>query len=335
MKQSSTKSKNKNFQGKDVKILKVKWSPNSNPKAKQVPCPQVEQSAQSEVVQAVNPAVEQVGANAVVQLATPSVEATAPISTDTSTVEQPDSTTGNPIVNPTAEQSANNNIEIAPQTNKATPQADVNHKFDQQGANKSKQTANSASAKKSNAKGVGARRFFTAVGVVVCAVLILLFACNLTLIVKSFITPDQIPGMFGIVPAYVLTDSMSPEINGGDLVFIREADAKDVSKDDVIAFWDPSEEQPIVVVHRVREVFIDDDFNISFFTKGDNNDGNDLIAVPADNLVGIYVGRLPYLGRAAMFMRTTAGLVVCISVPLLMLLGYELVRYLRKGKELN
>lgn len=183
----------------------------------------------------------------------------------------------------------------------------------------------------SNAKRKGGvfRQIATVVGIVVCVFLVLLLTCNLVLIVKSYVNKDNVPSVFGISPMYVLTGSMEPTINGGDLVFVKQVAAQDIALNDVIAFFDPTSDDDAVVVHRVQNIIVDEQGNIFFFTKGDFNNKGDSVGVPADSLVGQYVGRLPYMGRVAMFMQTTSGLIICVSVPLLLLIGFELIRILR------
>ena len=48
--------------------------------------------------------------------------------------------------------------------------------------------------------------------------------------------------------------------------------------------------------------------------------------VPEDNLIGIYQRRIPKVGNVAMFMQTTTGLIVCVVVPILLLVGYSVLR---------
>ena len=65
---------------------------------------------------------------------------------------------------------------------------------------------------------------------------------------------------------------------------------------------------------------------IYFKTKGDANNAEDYKPVPAENLVGEYQFRIAGVGKVLMFMQTTLGLVVCVGVPLVALITYELLR---------
>ena len=58
--------------------------------------------------------------------------------------------------------------------------------------------------------------------------------------------------------------------------------------------------------------------------------------VPAENLVAVYKNRVPSLGNVAMFMQTTQGLIICVVCPILLLVGYDMIRrrkYEKSNKE--
>ena len=185
---------------------------------------------------------------------------------------------------------------------------------------------------KSNRLGNVARSIAVVFAAVLCVILISLFICHIILLVKGNTNENEVPSLFGISPLYVLTDSMDPEIKGGDLIFVKKVVAQDVSNGDVIAFFDPLSADKDVVAHRVKEVLTDEQGNVFFVTKGDANNTVDIVTVPADNLVGKYMFRVRGMGRVAMFLQSTPGLIVSVSVPLLMLIVFETVRFVRNKK---
>ena len=71
---------------------------------------------------------------------------------------------------------------------------------------------------------------------------------------------------------------------------------------------------------------IEKDGEISFRTKGDNNNAEDKLLVPADKLVAVYKNRIPGAGNIAMFMQSPTGLIVCVVMPIVMLVGYDFIR---------
>lgn len=165
----------------------------------------------------------------------------------------------------------------------------------------------------------------TVVGVIMCIVLIPLLAMNVTLIIKSY-TSDDVPSVGGRLPLIVLTDSMYPEIQSGDLIICNVVQPEEVQEGDVISFFDPAGNGESVVTHRVIAV-TEQDGQVAWQTKGDANNVEDRDLVPAQNLVAEWSGiRIPGLGDVAMFMQTTPGLIVCVVLPLLLLIGYDVVR---------
>lgn len=177
-------------------------------------------------------------------------------------------------------------------------------------------------------------RVLTIVGTVLCIILIPILLINITLIAKSFINKDEVPSVGGMLPLIVLTDSMHPEIESGDLIICNTAEAKDIKVNDVISFFDPAGNGTSIVTHRVIEI-VEEDGEIYFRTRGDNNNTEDKEPVPAENLVGVYKMRIAGAGHIAMFMQSTAGLIVCVVLPIILLVGYDVIsrRIYEKNKK--
>ena len=170
------------------------------------------------------------------------------------------------------------------------------------------------------------QRALTITGLVLCLLLLPILIVNVTLIVKSYINTDEVPSIGGISPLIVLTDSMLPEISSGDLIITKQIDPADVKVGDVISFFDPAGNGSSVVTHRVIEI-VTENGETKWRTRGDNNNTEDRVAVPFDNLVGIWTGtRIGGAGSVAMFLQTTPGLIVCIGCPLALLVGYDVLR---------
>lgn len=128
---------------------------------------------------------------------------------------------------------------------------------------------------------------FTVVGIVLCVILIPILVMNCIMIAQSFINKDEVPGIGKFKPMIVLTDSMFPVIEAGDIIITEVATAEEVEVGDVISFYDPAGNGTSVVTHRVVEITTKDG-QIAFVTKGDFNNTYDRELVPADKLIGIY-----------------------------------------------
>ena len=172
------------------------------------------------------------------------------------------------------------------------------------------------------------------IGVVLCVILIPILLANVTMIVKGLINPNKVPSIGGYSPLIVLTDSMFPDIKSGDLIITKAADAKDVKVGDVISFFDPDGSGTSVLTNRVVEL-VEEDGKLFFRTKGDANNSEDPSLAPAENLIGLYQSKINGAGNVAMFLQSTPGLIVCIGVPLVLLVGFELLRRRNYEKSKN
>ena len=168
-------------------------------------------------------------------------------------------------------------------------------------------------------------RVWTILGTILCVILLPILIMNLTLITKSYLDKDQVPSVGGYFPMIVLTDSMYPEIQSGDLIICHTIDAEEIRVGDVISFFDPEGNGTSVVTHRVTEV-TQQDGSPAWRTQGDANNVEDAMLVPAENLVGIYQSRIAGAGNVAMFMQTTQGLIICVICPIILLVGYDVIR---------
>ena len=55
----------------------------------------------------------------------------------------------------------------------------------------------------------------------------------------------------------ILTDSMVPEFESGDLIICHTVEPEDVQAGDIICFYDPAGNGMATVTHRVQEVITD------------------------------------------------------------------------------
>ncbi len=171
-------------------------------------------------------------------------------------------------------------------------------------------------------------KVLTGIGIALCVILIPLLIVNCTLLVKSWINKDEVPTFGSVFPLIVLTDSMYDEFPSGSLIICKVVDPAEIREGDVISFFDPESTSGAITTHQV--VGIEKDAAgtpTAFRTKGTANNTEDNLPVPAEDVVGRWTGvRFKGVGSVAMFMQTTPGLILCVFVPLLLLVGYDIVR---------
>jgi len=171
----------------------------------------------------------------------------------------------------------------------------------------------------------------TVLGTILCILLVPVLVINIILIIHSFTNPNRVPGIGKFFPLIVLTDSMYPEIQSGDLILCRTEEPENIRVGDVIAFYDPAGNGTSIVTHSVAEI-TETGGQRAWITRGIANNTNDAVPVPADKLVGVYRLRVPGLGNAVLFMQTVPGLILCVGCPVLLLTVWDLLRRRRYEK---
>ena len=176
-------------------------------------------------------------------------------------------------------------------------------------------------------------KILTIVGIVICVLLLPVLVINCILLIKGAVNEDEVPSIGGKMPLIVLTDSMYPEIKSGDIIICEQIDTSEIKVGDVISFFDPAGNGTSVVTHQVIAIETTEK-GTYYQTKGTNNNTADRLWVAQDAIIGIYTGtRLGGVGHVALFMQSTAGLIVCILVPLALFVGYEFLRRKKTDKE--
>lgn len=159
---------------------------------------------------------------------------------------------------------------------------------------------------------------------------------GLLLIVAAIVVTVAVafPQAAGADRSYVvLSGSMSPTIQTGDVVFVSETAAEAVEEGDVLAF-DRIPGDGKRTVHRVVEVIQRED-SLYFRTKGDANEEPDPQLVPADAVIGTVSFWIPYVGRVFSFASTDLGTLSLVVVPGILLAVSELWNLVRAARTPN
>ena len=164
--------------------------------------------------------------------------------------------------------------------------------------------------------------------------IIMIILCSIlfvsgVILINSYIKPNEVPSFFGWKPFIVLSGTMETQIMTGDVAVVKKIDANELKENDIIAFKD---DDNIVITHRIIEIIKDENGNTKYKTKGDNNNDEDDGFVRPEQIEGIYKFRIGKLGNLALFIQTPVGMVVCISIPLLLLLLLQWKESLKEGK---
>jgi signal peptidase len=116
----------------------------------------------------------------------------------------------------------------------------------------------------------------------------------------------------------VPSTSMVPTLNVGDIVIVKGVDPNTITVGTIIIFRSPN--GSIDIIHRVIGITKQGD-KLYFETKGDHNPAADpwRPGVPAENVKGVLVGKIPYVGYVTLALSGPVGYVVIALLIFLMI----------------
>ena len=114
----------------------------------------------------------------------------------------------------------------------------------------------------------------------------------------------------------VISGSMQPEYNVGDLIYVKEVDVNSIKVGDDITFV--LNEDLMVATHRVVRV---DAEKQHFYTKGLANELEDSEPVHFNNVIGVPQFSIPKLGYVSDFIQNPPGSYITIGIGVLLLIG--------------
>lgn len=134
-----------------------------------------------------------------------------------------------------------------------------------------------------------------------------------TVLILLLVTATMLllPPLFGVQSFAVLSGSMAPEIQVGELVYVKEVSPEQWKVGDVITYTLLGSTR---VTHRIVEI---DEVKRQVITKGDANDSVDGTPVPFDNIVGCVAYHVPLLGYISIYGKTPTGIVILCGMVML------------------
>lgn len=146
------------------------------------------------------------------------------------------------------------------------------------------------------------------------------------------INNDAGKGLFGYKFFVVLSDSMKPEFQSGDIVVIKKIDANELKVGDIITFYT---HKGNVVTHKIIDKTTIESKE-AFITQGINVEQADEKPVYLDNVIGKYTFSLPKAGYIFYFLKSPTGYYSLIFTPLMILViinGVSFINTFKKYKE--
>lgn len=162
-------------------------------------------------------------------------------------------------------------------------------------------------------------------------VLTIVLIYNIFLVLKSELNNNQDKTLFGYEAYIVTTESMKPNINEGDVIITAKCNEEKLKIGDVITFKKNNE----TITHRI--VSIEKIGNKKrYTTKGDNNNIEDSEKITYNEINGIQVVLIPYLGKIIVFLQNKIFVIIIVILCLISYLYYtkkEEKRKMRREKK--
>lgn len=126
----------------------------------------------------------------------------------------------------------------------------------------------------------------------------------------------------------VISGSMAPEYNVGDLIYVKSVDVNEIEVGTPITFV--LNEDLVVATHRVVSI---DAENQHFYTKGDANETADASPVHFNNVIGVPVFKIPLLGYVSDYIQNPPGTYVALGVGAVLIVAVFLPDFIGKKKD--
>lgn len=142
-----------------------------------------------------------------------------------------------------------------------------------------------------------------------CLMAIFLVLCALSVVYQKVVKREADASLFGFRAYIVLSGSMEPVLQPGDLIVSRRAAEDQIDVGDIITFLD---EDGVTVTHRVVDYMVKDGQKL-YQTKGDHNNANDIGLVSIEAVKGKYVFKISGLGKIVARIASPAGLLLILA----------------------
>jgi signal peptidase I len=159
-------------------------------------------------------------------------------------------------------------------------------------------------------------------------VAIILFIMMIILSIFASISSSKPLTVFGFKPLTVLSNSMVPVFEAGDVIITREIDAEDLKVGDIISFYN---EEKNLITHRITSI-AEKNGERQFFTKGDNNNTADEEVITTSDIAGKELFHIPKLGFLSNYTKGPIGFMILIVLPLT---GYVCLSVYEKMKQVK
>lgn len=128
------------------------------------------------------------------------------------------------------------------------------------------------------------KRLKTICKVIFYTIIIFLIICIINILYQKFIKKEDSINLFGYKLYIVLSGSMEPTLNVGDIIISKKVEEEQIKVNDIVTF---SDEDNNTITHRIVDIIIKEGKKY-YQTKGDNNNTSDVNLISIEDIKGKY-----------------------------------------------
>ena len=159
-------------------------------------------------------------------------------------------------------------------------------------------------------------------------ILIPIIIFNFTLIIKSFMYPNETPDFFGYKSFVIVSGSMEPTIMTGDAILVKQVPESEIEEKDIISF----RQGQTNVTHRIVAITEENGIK-SYTTKGDNNHIEDKEKITYQQIEGKYQFKINQFGIVIEILKSKITLIVLMIMVIFVYIGKGNMKNKRKTRK--
>ena len=159
---------------------------------------------------------------------------------------------------------------------------------------------------------------------IIYIILITIMIYNISLIAQSVLKPNKTPSFLGIKTYVIISGSMEPNIEIGDIVVVKAEENLDIG--DVISY----RKGQSVITHRITQINKNENGEIEYRTQGDNNNVEDEEPIKPSNIEGKVIKIVPKLGKVTLVLQNKV-----IIIFIFIIFYIYVSRNYKKNKKVN
>ncbi len=168
------------------------------------------------------------------------------------------------------------------------------------------------------------------INILIYIILIPILIYNISLIIQAVIKTSETPNFLGIKTYVIISGSMEPSLQIGDIVIVKKVAQNELKQGDIISY----RQGQSVITHRIAEV-IDKEGEVEYKTKGDNNNAEDSGILSYEMIEGKVVKHISQIGKIAIILQKKGTIIFIILILYIYILYSSSIKKKRALRKLK